>query len=120
MEVKFYKTKDGKIPALEFLNSQDGKMQNKLEREIGFLKELGTALRMPHSEHLQDGIFQLRAQLGNNISRVLYFFYVGDKAILTNGFLKKTQATPPRELEIAKKYRDDYIERMSKNEVAHL
>jgi len=36
---------------------------------------------------------------------------VGKKIILTNGFVKKTQKTPDGEIELAKKYRDDYERR---------
>ena len=89
-------------------------MTAKIDRDIEMLKNWGNTLRMPHSEHLKDGIFQLRTQLGNNISRVLYFFYDGQDIIITNGFIKKTQATPPNEIEKAKKYRNDYLERRRK------
>ncbi len=115
--VEFYKTADGKSPAEEFINSQDSKMRNKIVRNLTILENQGNALRKPLSEHLQDGIFQLRTQLGNDISRVLYFFYDGQNIILTNGFIKKTPATPPGEIEKAKKYRDDYFERRNKNEI---
>lgn len=53
----------------------------------------------------------MRAKQGNDISRVLYFFVVGRKIILTNGFVKKTQKTPPREIDRAKRYRADYQKR---------
>ena len=43
-------------------------------------------------------------------------FYYDGKIILTNGFVKKTQKTPKVEIERAKTYRDDYIERCDKNE----
>ena len=66
---------------------------------------------MPYSEELEDGIFELRAKVGSDISRVLYFFVVGRKIILTNGFIKKTQKTPKSEIELAKKYRADYLSR---------
>jgi len=42
---------------------------------------------------------------------VLYFFFVGRKIILTNGFVKKTQKTPASEVETAKKYRAEYLAR---------
>lgn len=45
------------------------------------------------------------AKVGSDISRVLYFFLVGKKVILTNGFIKKTNKTPPAEKERAKRYR---------------
>ena len=66
---------------------------------------------MPLSEFLEDGIFELRAQAGNNISRVLYFFMLGNQAVLTHGFIKKTQKTPDREIKRAKKMRDEYVNR---------
>ena len=68
-------------------------------------------MREPYSKALSDGIFEIRAIQGNNITRVLYFFVVGKKIILTNGFVKKTQKTPDGEIELAKKYRDDYERR---------
>lgn len=67
--------------------------------------------RMPYSEHLVDGIFEIRAQTGGDITRVLYFFFSGREIILTNGFVKKTQKTPQREIELAKKYRKEFLSR---------
>jgi phage-related protein len=57
---------------------------------------------------VKDGIFELRTIQGNNITRILYFFVVGKQIVLTNGFIKKTQKTPKKEIELALKYRDDY------------
>ena len=62
----------------------------------------GPELREPHSKHIEDGIFELRAKQGSDISRVLYFFFVGRKAILTNGYVKKTMKTPKDQIELAK------------------
>lgn len=111
MKVEFYDLPDGSEPAKDFLDTLDLKMQAKMVMEIQLLEDLGTSLRMPYSEHLEDGIFELRAKVSTNISRVMYFFYVGDKAILTNGFLKKSQKTPKAEIEKAKRYRADYLKR---------
>lgn len=41
---------------------------------------------------------------------------IGKKVILTNGFIKKTQKTPKNEIERAKEYRADYLERGDKDE----
>ena len=65
----------------------------------------------PQSKHLDDGIFELRAKVGSDISRVLYFFVIGKKAVLTNGFVKKSQKTPPGEIEKAKAYRKEFLSR---------
>jgi len=75
------------------------------------LETNGADLREPYSKHLNDGIFELRAQVGTDLSRVLYFFMIGKKVILTHGFVKKTQKTPSSEIEKAKQYRDDYLSR---------
>ena len=78
---------------------------------ITILQDNGYELREPYSKHLSDGIFELRAKVGSDISRVLYFFYVDRHIILTNGFIKKTAKTPEREIERARKYRADYLRR---------
>lgn len=108
MKIKFYEDEQGNVPVREFLDSLDIKMRQKMLRSIQALQDMGISLRMPLSEALGDGIFELRAKVGNNISRVMYFFIVGDSAVLTHGFIKKTQKTPAREIEKAKKIRDDY------------
>lgn len=95
----------------DFLDGLDIKMRQKMLRSIMALQEMGYSLRMPLSEFLEDGIFELRAQAGNNISRVLYFFMLGNQAVLTHGFIKKTQKTPAREIKRAKKMRDEYVNR---------
>jgi len=111
MEIKFYKDSAGRVPVREFLDSLDIKMRQKMLRSIQALQDMGISLRMPLSESLEDGIFELRAKVGTNISRVMYFFVIGNRAVLTHGFIKKTQKTPPREIERAKNIRDDYMKR---------
>lgn len=112
MEIKFYEDSNGQFPVKDFLDSLDIKMRQKMLRSIQALQEMGVSLRMPLSESLQDGIFELRAKVGSKISRVMYFFVIGNQAILTHGFIKKTQKTPSKEIERAKKIRDDYIKRL--------
>lgn len=107
-DVEYYRKNDGTYPAEEFILSQDIKMQAKLFRLLELLELKGNELRGPYSKSLSDGIFEIRAVQGNNITRVLYFFVIGKKIILTNGFVKKTQKTPEGEIALAKKYRADY------------
>lgn len=107
-EIEFYEKPDGTYPAEEFILIQDVKMKAKLYRVIELLEEYGNQLREPYSKHLDDGIFELRAKHGSDISRVLYFFIDGQKIILTNGFIKKSQKTPPAVIEIARKYREEF------------
>ncbi len=107
----FYDKEDGTAPAQEFILSLNNKLKAKMLRTITILANNGTGLREPYSKHLDDGIFELRAKVGSDISRVLFFFFVGHRAILTNGFTKKTQKTPVAEIEKAKHYRAEYMGR---------
>lgn len=110
-EVEYYEKEDGRFPAEEFILSLDEKMQAKIFHELILLENYGNELREPHSKSLGDGIFEVRAKYSSDITRVLYFFFVGKKIVLTNGFVKKTQKTPPEQIELAKKYRKDYLNR---------
>ena len=115
-EVEFYTKDDGEKPAKDFILGLDAKMRAKVLGIINVLEEKGNQLREPYSKHLDDGIFEIRGKVGTDITRVLYFFYYGKKIIITNGFVKKTQDTPRREIKLAKSYRKDYLERMKSNE----
>ncbi len=110
-EVLFYEKENGDVPVQDFLFSLNNKMRAKMVRAIKLLEENGTKLREPVSKPLDEGIFELRAQISTDISRVFYFFVIGKHAILTHGFIKKTQKTPKSEIERAKRYRDDYLKR---------
>ena len=114
MNVKLYQTEDGTEPVTEFLQSLDRPMHAKAMQAINLLQARGHLLRPPYSKELNDGIMELRISAGNNISQILYFFVIGNTAILTNGFIKKTMSMPPVEIERAKQYRQDYMRRNPK------
>ncbi len=111
MDILFYKTADDEEPVKDFILGLEPKMRARVYRSIDLLSEFGYILREPDSKSLGDGIFELRIKKGNDISRVLYFFYIGDKAVLTNSFIKKTQKTPTNMIERAKRYRADFLSR---------
>ena len=111
IDIEFYRTASGKCPIEEYLDALDPKVLAKTLRTIDLLETNGKLLSGPYSKLLDDGILELRTKQGSNITRILYFFFVGNKAVLTNGFTKKTQKTPRAEIELSKKYRTDYIRR---------
>jgi len=111
-----YENENGKIPVEEFLDSMTPKMRAKIYGMLGILQEKGNRLCEPYSKHLDDGIFELRCKFGNDTTRILYIFFYEKRIVLTNGFVKKTQKTPREEIQIAKKRRKDYIERVKKDE----
>ncbi|SHM37001.1 Phage derived protein Gp49-like [Cyclobacterium lianum] len=93
-----------------FLKKQTVKVQNKIYKVI---EAIETLERVPKT-YLQPiktkkGLFEARIQLGSNIWRVFCFFDEGQLVILLNGFQKKSQKTPPKEIEKASKLMDQYF-----------
>jgi len=107
----FFELDNKTCPVQEFLDSLDDKMAAKIYGMMDILAEHGNELRKPYTEHLDDGIFEVRAKFSSNITRVLYFFYVGRTIVMTNGFVKKQQKTPKAQIDLAKKYRRIFLER---------
>jgi phage-related protein len=68
--------------------------------------------RIPETylKHLEntDGLFEIRVQQGSNIFRIFCFFDEGKLVVLANGFQKKTQKTPKKEIERALKIKAEY------------
>jgi len=75
------------------------------------LEEFGLDLRMPHSRAMGDGLFELRPRGREGIARVFYCTKVGRKIIILHSFIKKTNETPKRELDIARRRRREVNER---------
>ncbi|MBI5656903.1 MAG: type II toxin-antitoxin system RelE/ParE family toxin [Geobacter sp.] len=63
----------------------------------------GPDLGMPHTRAMGDGLFELRLKAAEGIARVLYCTMVGRKIVMLHQFIKKTDKTPSRELETARR-----------------
>ncbi len=63
----------------------------------------GPNLGMPYTKAMGDGLFEIRVRGSEGIGRVFFCCLVGRQVIILHGFIKKTQATPPKELAIARK-----------------
>jgi phage-related protein len=63
----------------------------------------GPDLGMPHTRAMGDGLFELRLKAAEGISRVFYCTVVNRKIVILHQFTKKTDKTPPRELEKARR-----------------
>jgi phage-related protein len=110
-QVVFFEKENGETPAEDFINSLDVKMSAKIYRLLMMVSENRPELREPYSKHLGDGIFELRAKVGSDASRVLYFFFAGRRVVVTNGFIKKTQKIQRSVIDKAKAFRKEYTER---------
>ena len=60
------------------------------------------------------GIFEIRIEVGTDIFRVFCCFDKGNLIILMNGFQKKSQKTPLREIKFAEKIKKQYFEEKEK------
>lgn len=90
---------------------ENKKLQAKIVGGLEVLAEKGNMLREPYCKHLDDGIFELRCKVATDIARLLYFYHGGRIVVVTNGFIKKTQKTPAKEIRLAKARRKDYLAR---------
>ena len=118
-KIKFYKDKNGNEPLKEYLyemarkNDKDTRINlNKIRDYVKALSLYGKVLGEPYIKHLDGEIWELRP-LRN---RILFFGFDGNSFVLLSHFIKKTQRTPKREIEKAKRLMKDYIERSKNNE----
>ncbi|MCM1129731.1 MAG: type II toxin-antitoxin system RelE/ParE family toxin [Alistipes senegalensis] len=61
----------------------------------------GTNLGEPHTKAMGNGLFELRLKGAEGIGRIFYCAVVGKSIFMLHSFIKKTQKTPQKELEIA-------------------
>ena len=60
-------------------------------------------VREPHVKHLRGPLWEMRMKGRDGISRALYVTAVGQRVVVVRVFIKKTQETPNREIELALK-----------------
>lgn len=117
-ELVFYKKPNGDCPVSDFLFSLNKVMRFKMMHQFDLLELYGNHPKGDFSKPIRDGIFEVRAQNKTDITRIFYFFDKNRQIVLTNGFVKKTQRVPNSEVELAKRYRADYLARAKEREVS--
>lgn len=92
-----------------FFSKQTKKVREKIIWTFDLVEDVQ---RVPETylKHLAntDGLYEIRVQLGGDIFRIFSFFDQGQLIVLANGFQKKTQKTPKKDLEMALKIKADY------------
>ena len=73
---------------------------------------LETEDRIPSKfiKYIRDGLYEIRMEYNSNIYRVFFVFDDGKIVVLFNGFQKKSQKTPNKEIEKALKIKEAYYE----------
>ena len=96
---------------LDFFNEQSSDVQKKLNWTLQLIAEME---RVPSKffKHIEgsDGIYEIRAEYASKIFRVFSFFDKGQLVILLNGFQKKSEKTPKKEIELAEKLKKQYFD----------
>jgi phage-related protein len=67
------------------------------------MEEFGPDLGMPHTRAMGGGLFELRIKAAEGIARVFYCTVVDRRIVILHQFAKKTDKTPPKELEVAQR-----------------
>ena len=110
--IEFYRLPNDNSPIEEFLDSLTGKQAQKFLWVLRLIEEMEMIPRQYFKKLVNsDDIWEVRVQFGNNIFRLLGFFVNGTLLILTNGFSKKTQKTPQREIALAIRRKNEYLAR---------
>ena len=99
---------------LDFFNELTEDVQKKFNWTIELI---ATIDRVPkkYFQYMEDGIYEIRVEVGSNIFRVFSFFDEGQMIVVANGFQKKTQKTPRNEIELAKKIKKEYFNEKGRN-----
>lgn len=96
---------NGRIPAREFVDSLDDKAAARIDAFIERLRINGTRMQGKFVKKLLGDVFELRVKQFDRIFRILFFYQPGMLIVITSGFQKKTEQTPPSELVRTEKLR---------------
>ena len=114
--VDFYRLPNSNSPVEAFLDSLTGRQAQKVLWVLQLIEELDAVPRQYFKKLIDsEGIWEVRIQFGNDIFRLLGFFDRGALLILTNGFAKKTQKTPPQEIALVIRRKEEYLARRKKS-----
>ena len=95
---------------VKFYKSQDSKVQNKIEYVLDLVRfEKNVPKKFFKQLRNTDGIYEIRVITTFRSIRILCFYDGGELVVLVNCFLKKTQKTPRKEIELAERLKKEYL-----------
>ena len=103
----------------QFYSSQTKDVQKKIDWVIGILQSL-PFISEQYLKHVRDDIYEMRIGLSGRIFRVFCCFDEGKIIVLFNGFEKKTQKTPDREIDKAVRIHREYKAAKARGEITDL
>ena len=96
--IEYVELPNGRAPARDFVDSLDDKAAARIDAFIDRLRIYGNRMQGKFVKKLTADIFELRVKQFDRIFRVLFFYQPGMLIVITSGFQKKTQQTPPGEI----------------------
>ena len=85
------------------LDALPADMRAHFERIVGLVRTVGLErVHEPYIKHIEDRLWEIRLRGRSGIARALYITAVGRRVVILRVFMKKTQATPRREIELAR------------------
>lgn len=100
----------------DFYLEQSPKVQEKIEFVFHLIKKVEWVSRKFFSQiEGTDGLYEIRVEYSSNIYRIFCCFDEGSIVVLFNGFQKKTQKNPVKEIEKAVRIKNEYFELKMKN-----
>ncbi|PYV65219.1 MAG: type II toxin-antitoxin system RelE/ParE family toxin [Acidobacteria bacterium] len=96
--IEYVELPNGRLPAREFVDSLDDKAAARIDAFIERLRIYGNRMQGKFVKKLTNDIFELRVKQFDRIFRVLFFYQPGMLIVITLGFRKKTEQTPPGEV----------------------
>ncbi len=116
-EIRFYRSRSGRSPVEEFLDSLPAKQAQKVVWALQLVEEME---RVP-SQYFKklsgtEDLWEVRAQHGRDMFRLLGFLDGPRLVVPVSGFAKKTEKVPRQELALAEERRRDYLSKKGEDE----
>ena len=106
----FYQDENGSSQPLDYLKSLNKKHEAKAKKWFALLQEYGPNLPRPYADVLEGNVRELRPAIEHHQHRFLYVI-CGKIILVTNAFLKKTQAVPKSEIERSRRILANWLTR---------
>lgn len=116
--MKIVSMTEDKIRTVHFYKSYfkdfiDGVKKSQTKKKVFYVLRIIETVERVSTDYLKhiegtDGLYEIRVQSGSDIYRVFCFFDAGRLVVLANGFQKKTQKTPKKEIDKALRIKAAY------------
>jgi phage-related protein len=102
LKVVFYESSNGNVPVLRWLRELDTAERKILGLDLLRVQK-NWPIGMPVCKSLSGGLWEVRSSLSNGGIARMIFCMRENKIYVLHGFIKKTQATPKDDLDLARK-----------------